>query len=74
MKPELNYFNEEKVPDPTAFNAFSHKAENECMEKDLEHLEIAMAEIDSILRRHCFRRLGYVRVISKKTGNVLKGF
>jgi len=73
LRPELNYLNEEKIPDPTAYNAFSHKAENEGIEKDLKHLNIAMAEIDSILRRHCFRRLGYVKVVSKKTGRVFRG-
>ena len=69
-RPELEWLNEEKIPDPTAYEAFSHRREREKAILEMARLKKAMAEVRQVLAKYGFIQMQRIKIKSTRTGNV----
>ena len=69
-RPELDWLNEEKIPDPTAYEAFSHRKEREEAILEMARLKKAMREVRQVLTKYGFTQMQRIKIKSTRTGNV----
>lgn len=72
IQPELDYFNSNHIPEPTAYDAFAHKKEREGFDYDRQLLREIMGFVRRSLKGYGFELTRRIEVRSMRTGRIFK--
>ena len=72
VKPELDYYNDNHIKEPTAYAAFSHKKEREDIEYDKQLLKESVSFAKRILNNYGFEVVERIKLKSTRTGRIYR--
>lgn len=70
IAPELNYRNAGRIPDPTAYAAFSHEKEREIQDLEMAKIKELMKDVKATVYAAGFTLAGRVALKSRKSGYI----